>query len=618
MAGARARRKTQGAHGARWRPTGARTPNTIDGASPGWNDWLVPRRRKLKTAQPPASSPDEGVRIERKTIELRQPGTAKPAPLRLPSGVSATELATRALHRRAAEARVDVSKFYEFVIRHETTKQPLEPAPHQRLMFAFVMEHAWCVLRQPIGTGKTFGMAAVGLWLMGQDVTHRGAIVSKAQGQATKVVRMVTDYILDPTLSAPLSLVFPWLKRSKRPGEAWTQTAITIDRPAGIRDPSLAATGLDGQIQGSRLSWVLGDDILDADNTLTAAGREQTHSRFDNRILSRLDPTGSRAVVTNTPWNLEDLTYKLEAVGWPTMSMDIYGFIWFSENVDRKWIMSTGLLRPSKKRPGTWRLVEHDPDEEELTPLWPARYSAETIKSIRATRLPHEFARLFLCQPFDEAALRCQRAWIDAAKREGRGKLHELGKVQDGNPVYCGVDIAVGTKERHDQTSLFTFQLLDDGRRQIVEVDSGRWSGPTIADKVIEKHERFGAIIAVEGNTAQDFIRQFAVAKCPNLRVRAHTTTKVNKHNIDFGVESIFTELQAGKWVIPCDDNLNTNPEIETWAEECLYYQPPPAHTGDRLMASWIAREASRRGGGGRDPKPYAGGRLSSWAGGGF
>lgn len=574
----------------------------------------MPRRRKTQ----PSSESSNEIKIERKTIELRKPGQAIPASLHLPGGVTAAELATRALHRRAADARTDMAKFYEFVIRHETTKLPLAPAPHQQVMFSFVLEHPWCVVRQPIGTGKTFGMAAVGLWLMGQDVTHRGAIVSKAQGQATKVVRMVTDYILDPTLSAPLSLVYPWLKRTKRSGEAWTQTAITIDRPAGIRDPSLAATGLDGQIQGSRLSWVLGDDILDADNTLTAAGREQVHSRFDNRILSRLDPTGSRAVVTNTPWNLEDLTYRLEEVGWPTMSMDIYGNVWFSENVDRQWILSNGLLRPSTKRRNSWRLVEHDPDSEEETPLWPARYSADTIRSIRATRLPHEFARLFLCQPFDEAALRCQRSWIEAAKREGRGKLHELGRVQDGNPVYCGVDIAVGTSEKHDQTCLFTFQLLEDGRRQVVDVDTGRWSGPTIADKVIEKHKRFGAIIAVEGNTAQDFIRQFAVTKCPGLRVRSHTTTKVNKHNIDFGVESIFTEFQSGKWVIPCDDTLRTDPEIEEWTEECLYYQPPPAHTKDRLMASWIAREASRRGGGGRDPKPYSGGQLVSWHGGGF
>lgn len=580
----------------------------------------MPRRRKK--AKPPeerttVEQPKPGLRIERKTIELNPSQPRAPA-IAMPSGVTATELATRALHRRAMEARSDMPKFYDFTIKHETTKAQLTTAAHQRVMFVFVIDHPHCVIRQPIGTGKTFGMAAVGMYLMGQDPTQRGAIVSKAQGQAVKVLRMVGDYITDPNLSAPLNLVFPWVKRSTRPGEQWTQSALTIDRPAGIRDPSLVAVGIDGAIQGARLSWVLGDDILDADNTLTVAGREQTHSRFDARILSRLDPVGSRAVVTNTPWHLQDLTFKLEQAGWPTMSMDIYGNIWFSENVSRQWIESTGLLRPSAKRKGCWRLVEHDPDQEEATPLWPERYSLDTIKQIRATRLPHEFARLFLCTPFDESALRCQRSWIDAAKNAGRGMLHLIGKGHEGLPTYTGVDIGVGTSMKHDKTCLFTFQLLEDGRRLIIDVDAGQWSGPIIASKIIDKHDKFSSIIAVESNTAQDFVRQFAQSQRPDLRVRAHTTSKASKHNVDFGVESIFTELQNGQWVIPCDDRLNTNPEIEEWTEECMYYQPPPAHTGDRLMASWIARECSRRGGGGRDPLPAAGGKLQMWATGGF
>lgn len=575
----------------------------------------MPRRSKRTgTDTPSAGAPT----VKKQTINLNPvDGAQKTKTVTMPPAVSTTELATRALMRRAAEARTDISKFYDFTIRHETTKAPLSTAAHQRVMFRFVMDHSLCVVRQPIGTGKTYGMAAVGLYFLGQDVTQRGAVVSKAQGQASKVVRMVSDYITDPNLSAPVQLVFPWLKKTQRTSEQWTQTAITIDRPAGIRDPSLVAVGLDGQIQGSRLSWVVGDDILDSDNTLTSAGRDQVHQRFDARVLSRLDPVGARAVVTNTPWNLEDLTFKLEAVGWPTISMDIYGNIWFSENVSVQWILGTGLLRPSKFKDRCWRLVEHDPDPDEKTPLWPARYNLDTITQIRATRLPQEFARLFLCQPFDESSMRCQRAWIDAAKREGRGLLDKMKKILPGSMVYTGVDIGVGATGKHDLTSFFTFQFRDDGKKQIVEVDSGRWSGPVISDKVIDKHDRFGSVIAVESNAAQDFIRQFAQSKRADLRVRAHKTG-MNKHNVDFGVESIFTEMQNGQWVIPCDDQLNSTPEIERWIDECLYYQAPPAHTGDRLMACWIARESSRRGGGGRDPKPRAGSRIATWSGGGF
>lgn len=485
-------------------------------------------------------------------------------------------------------------------------------------MFRFVLDHPLCVVRQPIGTGKTFCMAALGLYFLGNDVTQRGAIVAKAQGQSSKVVRMVSDYLTDPNLGAPLQMVFPWLRKSERPGDQWTLNQLTVARSAGIRDPSLVAVGLDGQIQGARLSWILGDDILDADNTLTAEGREQTHSRFDGRFISRLDPTGSRCVVTNTPWHLQDMTFRLEEIGWPSMTMNIFGDVWFSQNVSEQWIAATGLLRPSTKSPGKWRFVAFDPDPEETTPLWEERYSLKTIAQIRATRLPTEFARLFLCTPLDESALRCQRSWIEAAKRKGRGMRDLLGQTVIGLPTYTGVDIGIGAQGKHDLTSFFTFQTLETGERRIVEVDAGRFSGPEILKKVLEKHDRFDSMVSVEGNSAQDFIRQFAREDRPNLRIRAHTTSKASKHSIDFGVESIFSEFQAGRWIIPCDEDGATDAEVERFLEECLYYQPPPAHTGDRLMSAWIARESSRVGGGGRDPRPRAASRLRSHGVGGF
>lgn len=532
--------------------------------------------------------------------------------------VAPATMAVRALVRKALEARTDLPGFYEFVIRHETTKQPLKVAAHQRLMFAFVVAHPHCVIRQPVGTGKTFGMAALGLWLMGQDPTQRGALVSKTQGQAGKVLRMMADYIVEPSLNAPLTMVFPWMKKGTRVGEQWTQSAITIDRPPGIRDPSAVSVGVDGAINGARLSWLIGDDILDSDNTMTAQGREQTHSRFDSRILSRVDPQGSRAVVTNTPWHREDLTFMLEAAGWPTLIMDIYGNIQFS-NVDANWVAGLGLVRPSQKREGWYRLLEHDPDQNELTPLWPERYSAQTIADIRRMRLPHEFARLFLCQPFDEGASRCRREWVELCKANGRGQWHGGAMPFDrGNPVYTGVDIAVGSKSTHDESALVTFELLPDKRKRLLDVECGHWSGPEILTRIIDKHDTFGSALVVETNSAQDFVRQFALEKRKDLRVRSHNTNQATKHSLDFGVESIFTELKNGAWVFPCTAAGKCPPEFDKLFEDCLYYQPPPAHTGDRLMAMWIGKEGSRRGGGGRDPLPKSGLKLEMASGGSF
>jgi hypothetical protein len=126
-------------------------------------------------------------------------------------------------------------------------------------------------------------------------------------------------------------------------------------------------------------------------------------------------------------------------------------------------------------------------------------------------------------------------------------------------------------------------------------------------------------VVIVENNAAQDYIRQFALDKHRDLIIKAHTTTKQNKMSEDFGVESIFTELRNGAWIIPCDENGHCEEEVETWIDDMIYYMPQK-HTGDHLIASWIARERARRHGH-NDPKPTVG-KRSAWskasAGGGF
>ena len=52
--------------------------------------------------------------------------------------------------------------------------------------------------------------------------------------------------------------------------------------------------------------------------------------------------------------------------------------------------------------------------------------------------------------------------------------------------------------------------------------------------------------------------------------------------------------MSAGAWVIPNHDKV-MHPEVAEWVDEMLYYDPR-AHTGDRLMASWFAREGVRLG----------------------
>jgi hypothetical protein len=106
---------------------------------------------------------------------------------------------------------------------------------------------------------------------------------------------------------------------------------------------------------------------------------------------------------------------------------------------------------------------------------------------------------------------------------------------------------------------------------------------------------------------------QWAREERKDINIHAHTTNAVNKRDVDFGVESLFVEFQNGAWVIPCDMNGKCDPEVQAFIDECLYYQPPPAHTGDRLMSAWIASEGARNSSGDRPPPSVGKPRQLTW-----
>lgn len=514
--------------------------------------------------------------------------------------VEEEELLMAALLERAELSRGDVKTFFEFVMRRETTGEPLLCAPHQRVLFDFVEAHPRCVIRMPVGTAKTFSMAALTLHLLGRDPAARGAIVSATQGQAMKPLAMARDLI---ELSTELRMVFPKLRKSPRKTDQWTQTEITVDRPPGIRDPSLIAVGIDGALAGARLSWIVVDDILDRENTATPTGLKKVHEWFDSTVLSRIDPHAGRIVVTNTPWHPDDVTYRLEEAGWPTLTMDVLGNIKLSNCGDAcigchgTW--DSDAIVPSARPGEIYRLTEHaEPMDsfgrvvEETRPLWTERYTWDDIAELRRTHLPHRFNQLYMCICRSDETAKCKVEWIERCKEQGRGTSLSA-RYTGTNLTITGVDLAVGKGAQYDKTAFFTFEQLEDGKRRILDVESGQFDAPTIVSKLIGKCEAYKSLVMVENNAAQDYIRQFVLAKNASIPVKAHTTGRGRSHP-EYGIEGIFLEMQNGAWIIPMTSTGGVHPMVAEWIEDCLYYTAD-GHPGDVLMASWLGVELARQ-----------------------
>ena len=515
--------------------------------------------------------------------------------------------------RRITRARSHPSHFYEYVMREETTRARIKLLPFQKLVFEFVMEHDRCVLRLPVGGSKTYMMAALTMFLLGEDPTARGAVISATQAQAAKPLSLVRNYI---ERSSELHAVYPLLRPSQVESDPWTQTAITVDRPFGIRDPSLVAVGVDGSIPGSRINWCLVDDILNLENTATADQREKVTRWFKSTVLSRLDVAGSRLVVTNTPYvsatssDPGDLTYVLESQGWPTLSIGVWGDVTI-KNDNAEAIRSVYELSPELGEP-----ADPNVDIEEVVPFWPERFTRPAIEKIKKEAASaRDFAMNYEMKARGNSEERIQEGWIRQAKTDAR-RLGHIGFVSDldtvrhrialSTPVHpvvtgntatevslnfttaTGVDSAIGKKKSNARTVLFTIAVLPPNNlRLILDIEAGRWSGREIVDKIIAKHQAYGSIVRVENNAAQDFLLQWTRETDVSVPIRAHTTGR-NKADPTHGVESLFIEIEQGGWLMPCDAAGKSPKALEGWLQDLRQYTPE-AHSGDFLMASWLA-----------------------------
>jgi len=498
-------------------------------------------------------------------------------------------------------ARQDPAEFFELVMEEENTRAPIKVAPHQRVLLDFIMAHPLCVILLPINHAKTYSQAGLALWLLGRDPSMRGSIVSATQRQAEKPLAMARDYI---DSSRALKWVWPELSRSKNIHDPWSQTSIVIDRPYGIRDPSLYAVGFEGAIAGSRLSWVLVDDLVNEENSRTQDGRSKVESWFWASVRSRLDPSGGRIAVTNTANHPEDLPHRLKRSGWPALTMRIDGTI-ILENTS--W--DSPHIRPSTPASYECRLIAHDPDPSNEETLWPERFPRTSVEQLRREFLPHKFNQLYMNLCRDDGTARCKIEWVDECKRLAtlEGITGMVSEYTGPNLTLTGVDLAIRPGEGHDDTAFFTFEARPDGVRVILDVEIGQWDGPTIVDKLFDKHKRYNSIVRVETVAAQDFIRQFALDRDRSIPVKPHVTSAQGKAHPQFGVEGLFLEFSNSAWRIPCDKRGVVHPQVQRFIDACLYYTPQH-HTDDVLMAAFFAREQARDwgaltrtdGGGGR------------------
>lgn len=394
--------------------------------------------------------------------------------------------------------------------------------------------------------------------------------------------------------------VFPTMRKSllRQDGrEVWSSKAMLLARELkNVPDPSMQIFGAYGKILGSRSDLIVLDDFLNYANTLTQASRDKLYEWL-SEVLSRLKP-GARVICVGHTWNEDDPLNRLtRQPQWQVHRSECF-------------VVDKAKIQANADAEGDDADVDIDPykltaDEirarvakDEIRALSPSVMGIEDILE-KVADLPGVFALLMLFnRTISDLASRFKDEWFELCLRQGRGLATR--RNPDGfedswheGMTYTGVDLGHRRELGSDQTVLFTIAVLPDGTRRVIDVRAGLWKAPEILHQIQTVHAKFGSIIAVENNAAQNYLLEFA-ADVDTLPITAHKTTGTNKYHFAHGVESIGVELSQGKWMFPCDENLVPGPMIEKFIKGCKGYDPI-RHTSDFLMAAWICRECIRQ-----------------------
>jgi len=490
--------------------------------------------------------------------------------------VNAQTAYSRAHHINLAVARNDPSFFNQMVLRDEAGR-PVQQAPFHNQWHDILNDHDRVVLWASIESGKTTQIS-VGrvLYELGKNPNLRVAVVSNTNEQAKKIVRLIAQYI---EKSAELHAIFPDLKPARDQSLPWTANAITVERTILAKDPSVQACGVHGNILGARIDLLILDDILDYENVDRDSGRRDLWQWIQSTLVGRLT-ANARVWAPGNAWHPEDALHRLAA----------------------------------NKRYKSFRFPIVDEVSGDL--LWPGQWPKDRIEEKRIELGPLEFARQLLCMSRDEEDARFKKEWIERGIELGRdydlirelesgitdrdelgNAIEALSRLHEGFAIFHGVDLASRKTEAADLTCIFTVLLWPDGLRQVLNIETAKMAGPEIVDAIENVYDRFGGIFIVENNAAQQYILQFA-EKLTMATCRPFTTGR-NKAHPEWGVQGVAAEIASGKWIIPNEGGslvkggLRVHKEIDAWIREMLTYNPKD-HTGDRLMASWFAREGCR------------------------
>ena len=323
----------------------------------------------------------------------------------------------------------------------------------------------------------------------------RGMLLSEEEGMAINNLSVIAWHILNNDFlksdfadeqGKPLLTPDPEEK-------TWKEDAIIVRRRGSYKDPTWQAKGIDSKgIQGRRLEWIIGDDLITPANAFSPAKRESALRVWDMQITTRLTGEG-RAIVAGNFNDPHDLVSTLSARA-------AYGT----------------FKRPAVFIKGSPE-VAVDPADPRAEPLWPSNWPLERLHREKLEK-PNRFQRIFLLSATSEQGEKLLVHWV----RIIRPEVTPLAESK----FFIALDPAPGGES--DDLDYFNISVgaMHGSNLDLVESYSMRGPIPRQVDLVGTFHDRFqrigrGVIAIGSSKVALDrYFRGAVTIKRPDLEAK--------------------------------------------------------------------------------------------------
>jgi predicted phage terminase large subunit-like protein len=339
----------------------------------------------------------------------------------------------------------DPNAFVAYCCTDSAARPLCQGALHRELQ-EFLTAHRKALIELPRDHGKSVQVCARILWELGRNPALRVKIVCATEGIAAERGRFIRNAIAGST---QLHEVFPRL----RPGQPWTETRFSINRPANVIGPSVTALGVGSGLTGTRADLLVCDDIVDVRSLTSAAERARVKAFFRDNLLNLLEPDG-RCWCLFTPWHADDL------------------------NAELKRNQAFGLF--------------HRAVQEDLRPIWPERWPRARLLERRAEIGSASFARGYRLVPLTEDLVLIQAKWV-------RFWIDD----QPAERTVLAVDPAVAAKSSADASALVVLQRTANNQIRCVEALARRVHAPELVQLIDALEQRWQPeAILFESNAA--------------------------------------------------------------------------------------------------------------------